>query len=198
MCSRDKKLLKKALNGDIFAFEEIVSSNNKRIYNLCFRMMRNDQDAQDMAQEALIKAWRYLSKFNQKSSFSTWLHRIAVNTCLDEIRKHKNNTDSISTLQEKGIEIKDKSNDNIAEKFAIKQDIMSAMDKMDDKGKLIIVLKDVQGYSYEEIATIIKCPIGTVRSRLSRARKKLGEIYKSMELNQREIRQRLHMEAKYK
>ncbi len=80
MCNRDKELLKRALAGDISAFEALVASNEKRIYNLCYRMMKNDQDAQDMAQEALIKAWRNLRNFNLKAAFSTWLYRIAVNT----------------------------------------------------------------------------------------------------------------------
>lgn len=196
MCNKDKELLKKALAGDLSAFEELVSSNEKRIYNLCFYMMKNQQDAQDMAQDALIKAWKNLNKFHLKSTFSTWLYRIAVNTCLDELRKRKNKTLSVEALSEKGHTIQDEKSKNFDEVSALRQDIQTAMNCLASNEKLIIVLKDVQGYSYEEISLIINCPLGTVRSRLSRARKKLAEICIRMELYSVNTRQTIRKEAK--
>lgn len=196
MCNKDKELLKKALAGDLSAFEELVSSNEKRIYNLCFYMMKNQQDAQDMAQDALIKAWKNLKKFHLKSTFSTWLYRIAVNTCLDELRKRKNKTLSVEDLSEKGHTIQDEKSKNFDEVSALRQDIQTAMNCLASNEKLIIVLKDVQGYSYEEISLIISCPLGTVRSRLSRARKKLAEICIRMELYPTNTRQTIRKEAK--
>ena len=196
MCNRDRELLKRALNGDIAAFEELVGSNEKRIYNLCYRMMKNEQDAQDMAQEALIKAWRSLRKFNLKAAFSTWLYKIAVNTCLDELRKRKNNTQSIEDLKEKGHTIQDEKTKNFTDDSDLRYEITQAMDKLEPKEKIIIVLKDVHGYSYEEISGILECPVGTVRSRLSRSRKKLAGICIDMELYPNTMRQNICKEAK--
>jgi len=196
MCNKDKELLKRALNGDISAFEELVSSNEKRIYNLCLRMMKNEQDAQDMAQEALLKAWRSLRKFNLKAAFSTWLYKIAINTCLDELRKRKNNTQSIEEMSEKGHTIQDDKAQNFTDDSDLKYGITQAMEKLESKEKLIIVLKDVQGYSYEEISSILSCPVGTVRSRLSRSRKKLANICIEMELYPSTLRQNICKEAK--
>ncbi|MBN2879836.1 MAG: RNA polymerase sigma factor [Clostridia bacterium] len=195
MCSKDKELLSRALKGDMSAFEELISSNEKRIYNLCFRMMRNEQDAQDMAQEALIKAWKSLRNFHFKSAFSTWLYKIAVNTCLDELRKRKNNTQSIEDLSEKGIEMQDEESLGFADESALKSGLEQALDKLEVNEKLIIVLKDVQGYSYEEISLILSCPIGTVRSRLSRSRRKLADICIEMELYPDAVRQNMSKEA---
>ena len=196
MCNKDKELLKRALAGDVSAFEELVASNEKRIYNICYRMMKNDQDAQDMAQEALIKAWKNLRNFNLKAAFSTWLYRIAVNTCLDELRKRKNTSQSIEELNEKGITIEDEQSGNFSESSDLRQGLSEAMDKLDPNEKIIIVLKDVQGYSYEEIGEILSCPVGTVRSRLSRSRKKLAEICISMELYPSVVRQNMCKEAR--
>jgi len=196
MCNKDKELLRRALAGDISAFEELVGTNEKRIYNLCYRMMKNEQDAQDMAQEALIKAWKSLRKFNLKAAFSTWLYKIAVNTCLDELRKRKYNTQSIEDLSEKGHTIKDEKNIDFEKKSDLRYELKQAMDKLETKEKLIIVLKDVQGYSYDEIGEILDCPVGTVRSRLSRSRKKLANICISMELYPSTVRQNIRKEAK--
>jgi len=195
MCSKDKELLSRALKGDMSAFEELVSSNEKRIYNLCFRMMRNEQDAQDMAQEALIKAWKSLRNFHLKSAFSTWLYKIAVNTCLDELRKRKNNTQSIEDLSEKGVEMQDEKSLGFADDSALKSGLEQALDKLKTNEKLIIVLKDVHGYSYEEISLILSCPVGTVRSRLSRSRRKLADICIDMELYPDAARQNMSKEA---
>jgi len=195
MCNKDKELLKKALSGDISAFEELVSSNEKRIYNLCYRMMKNDQDAQDMAQESLIKAWKSLRKFNMKAAFSTWLYKIAVNTCLDELRRRKGNTQSIEELKEKGHTIKDEKSENFEKESDLKYVLTQAMDNLEPKEKAIIVLKDIQGYSYEEISIILDCPVGTVRSRLSRSRKKLAGVCIDMELYPNTMRQNLCKEA---
>ena len=195
MCNKDKELLKKALSGDISAFEELVSSNEKRIYNLCYRMMKSDQDAQDMAQESLIKAWKSLRKFNMKAAFSTWLYKIAVNTCLDELRRRKGNTQSIEELKEKGHTIKDEKSENFEKESDLKYVLTQAMDNLEPKEKAIIVLKDIQGYSYEEISIILDCPVGTVRSRLSRSRKKLAGVCIDMELYPNTMRQNLCKEA---
>ena len=190
MSKEDLILLKKAQKGDIAAFEKLVADNQTRIYNLCYRMTHNAEDAEDMAQEALLKAWRNLRKFNAKSSFSTWLYRIAVNTCLDKLRKNKAKLVSIQEMGESGRMITDERSLHIQERSAEREQIKEAMKALPPKHRAIVILRDVQGYSYEEIADILQCPMGTVRSRLARARKKIADSIKDMELNHKTPRQK--------
>ncbi len=112
------------------------------------------------------------------------------------MRKRKNNSQSIEELNEKGHMIQDEKSGNFSEDSILKQGLTQAMDKLASNEKLIIVLKDVQGYSYEEIGEILNCPVGTVSSRLSRSRKKLAEICISMELYPSVMRQNTCKEAK--
>ncbi len=189
MSGKDLQLYNKALEGDIEAFEELFSSNYTRIYNLCYRMMRNSQDAEDMLQESMLKAWRKLKSFQRSSSFSTWLHRIAVNTCLDAIRKRKDNKNSLDEMGEFGKEIADDTSSSFDERSVQRQAIEAALMKLKERERVIIVLKDVQGYSYEEMAQILECPLGTVRSRLSRARNTMVKILNDMEQKDLSLRQ---------
>ena len=189
MSNRDLQLLNSALSGDISAFEKLVSSNYTHIYNLCLRMMRNSEDAEDMLQESMLKAWRKLKSFNQSSLFSTWLHKIAVNTCLDAIRKRKDNKVSMEVMDEHGRHLVDDTSSEFAERSIQKDTIQKALYTLKERDRVIIVLKDIQGYSYEEISQILKCPMGTVRSRLSRARALLVEILDKMEQNKDNMRQ---------
>jgi len=190
LSSKDLQLLKAALDGDMAAFEELVSSNYSHIYNLCYRMMRNQQDAEDMLQESMLKAWRKLKSFKQSSSFSTWLHRIAVNTCLDTIRKNKKKKSvSVEEMDEFGKHIVDDKASNFEDATLEKDVVQNALSQLKERERIIIILKDVQGYSYEEIAQILECPMGTVRSRLSRARATMVKILNSMEQNCYNMRQ---------
>lgn len=189
MSGKDLQLYKKAVEGDIQAFEELFSSNYTHIYNLCYRMMRNSQDAEDMLQETMLKAWRKLKSFKQSSSFSTWLHRIAANTCLDAIRKRKDNKTSLEEMKEYGKELTDEDSVSFDERSVQRQVIEDALAKLKERDRIIIILRDVQGYSYEEMSQILECPLGTVRSRLSRARKSMVKILNEMELKNSYMRQ---------
>lgn len=183
MSGKDLQLYKQAVQGDMGAFEELFSSNYTHIYNLCYRMMRNSQDAEDMLQETMLKAWRKLKSFKQTSSFSTWLHRIAVNTCLDAIRKRKDASASLEEMGEYGKEIKDGDAGHFDERAVERRMLEDALGMIKERDRVIIVLKDIQGYSYEEIAQILECPMGTVRSRLSRARSAMVKVLGNMEQN---------------
>ncbi len=189
MSGKDLQLYNRALEGDIAAFEELFSSNYTHIYNLCYRMMRSSEDAEDMLQESMLKAWRKLKSFNKSSSFSTWLHRIAVNTCLDAIRKRKDNKKSLEQMNEYGKELVDSSAGDFDERAVQRQTIENALMLLKERDRVIIVLRDIQGYSYEEMAEILECPLGTVRSRLSRARKSIVKILNGMEQKAHELRQ---------
>lgn len=173
-----------AQNGDVSAFESLVREYQSRLYHTCLRMMADPEDARDMAQDILVKVWRSLPSFKGESSFSTWLYRIAVNTCLDELRRRKKAAHaSVEALAESGWEPSDPEAEHLLE-LALNRDLLQkALQRLPDDFRTVIVLRDVNGLSYEEIAQIIDCPIGTVRSRLNRARKNMAKILIDMEPN---------------
>lgn len=174
-------LVEKSINGDVESFEKLISEYNRYVYNVAYRMMGNEQDAEDMAQEALIKAFKAISTFNKESQFSTWLYRIVINTCKDELRKRKEKT--LSLDDEDGVKHIVSSDEAdpllIYEKNEIKARVQGAIDQLSEDYKAVIVLRDLMGYSYDEIGTILDVPIGTVRSRLNRSRQKLKLILKA-------------------
>ncbi len=179
----EKRLLTKARQGSVQAFEELSEEHYTKVYNICYRMLNNPDDAVEQAQEAFIKAFRYIKDFKGNCSFSTWLYRIATNTCLDFIRKNKNKH-NVSLEQEtyEDITIKDRlmsdlpGPEKIAETNAQKAAIQEAMAKMSEKNRIIIVLRDFMGLSYDQIAESLETPVGTVKSRISRARAELREL----------------------
>ena len=185
----DQHLVKRTLHGDTYAFEELVKTYQNKVYMLAYRYMGNEDDANDMAQEAFIKAYRSLRSFKGDASFGTWIYRITTNVCLDELRRRKRRISPISldeplaTMDGDEIEreISDQSlaADVVYEKKEFSQNIQLLLDEMKPEHKTVIVLRDVMELSYEEIASVLDCSIGTVKSRISRARiilqKKLTE-----------------------
>jgi RNA polymerase sigma-70 factor, ECF subfamily len=179
----ENSMLTKARQGNVQAFEELTSSYYTKVFNICYRMLNNSEDASEQAQEAFIKAFRYIKDFKGNCSISTWLYRIATNVCLDYLRKNKNKK-AVSLEQNtfEDIKIKDSlvSDDPGPEKVieikAQREAIREALSKMNDKNRIIIVLRDFNGLSYDEIAEIIKAPVGTVKSRISRARSELRDL----------------------
>jgi len=168
--------VRKAKSGDQAAFEELVREHQTRIYNICLRTMGNPEDALDMAQETLLKAWRALPTFQGTSSLSTWLYRVAVNTCLDELRRRKKAQQvSVEALAESGWEPEDPDSAEKLDAALRKGLLQEALASLPDEYRAALVLRDVQGFSYEEIAEILDCPIGTVRSRLNRARRQMAK-----------------------
>ncbi|HNX93170.1 MAG TPA: sigma-70 family RNA polymerase sigma factor [Syntrophomonas sp.] len=185
----DQHLVNRTLHGDTYAFEELVKTYQNKVYMLAYRYMGNEDDANDMAQEAFIKAYRSLRSFKGDASFGTWIYRITTNVCLDELRRRKRKITPISldeplaTLDgaEMEREISDQSlaADVIYEKKEFNQNIQLLLDEMKPEHKTVIVLRDIMDLSYEEISSVLDCSIGTVKSRISRARiilqKKLTE-----------------------
>lgn len=174
----DNALIKKCKNGDVEAFEDLINTYQKKAYNIALRIMTNEEDAKDMAQEAFIRIYKSIMNFREESSFSTWIYRIVTNVCLDEVRKRKNRaTISIdTTINIDGSETKyelscDKETpEGIYEKAEKKEIILGTINELSEEYKSAIVLRDIEGFSYEEIATIMNCSIGTVKSRINRAR----------------------------
>ncbi len=174
-------LTKKSINGDIDQFEKRVSEYNRYVYNIAYRMMGNQQDAEDMAQESLIKAYRKIDTFREDANFSTWLYRIVINTCKDELRKRKEKV--LSLDDEDGVKniVASEVDDPLIvyEKNEVKERVQSAIDQLSEDYKSVIVLRELMGYSYDEMSTILDVPIGTIRSRLSRSRQALKLLLKA-------------------
>jgi RNA polymerase sigma-70 factor (ECF subfamily) len=189
----EKLLVKKSQSGDIESFELLISSYDKRAYNIAYRVMGNEEDAKDMAQEALLKVFKSLKDFKGQSAFSTWLYRIVTNVCLDELRRRKNEkyVSMDSTIHTENGELhremcSDKETpESVYERVEQRELIKNAINELNEDYRSAIVLRDIQGFSYEEISNILDCSLGTVKSRINRGRIMLRDKLKlSMELSQ--------------
>lgn len=180
----EKYLIKNAISGDEKSFEALISGCHKKAYNIAFRYLRNEEDALDALQESYIKIYKYLDKFKGDCKFETWVYRIIVNTCNDMLRKNSKlkNTDSIYKIEDEKetiLEIPDLSQapEKVYDRKEEANRILDCLERLSQNQKEIIILRDIQGFTYEEIGEILQCTIGTVKSRLSRSRLKLREIY---------------------
>lgn len=180
----EKRLIRKAQKGDMDAFEQLIINYEKLVYNVCVRMLNDEQEAYDAAQEVCMKLWKQLGSFEGNSKFSTWVYRIATNQCLDLLRKRKNkeevslfqqskDSDSEWVLEE--TDAIDPMNEHV-EQLALKDIMLKALKEVKDEHKQILLLRDIEGYSYDEIADILLINKGTVKSRLSRARLAMKQI----------------------
>ncbi len=184
--SAEKDLIHRAKRGDISAFEDLISGYEKKVYNTAYRFFNNAEDAMDVSQEIFIKVFTSLRRFREDSSFSTWLYRIAVNTCIDFLRKKR---EDVLPIKEE-IVMDDKTKlgfqtelpEEFMEKQEVKQAIMKAISTLPEEQRICIILRDVQGFSYTEISDVLSCSLGTVKSRLFRGRRALKENLKDPEL----------------
>lgn len=184
-------LVERSKEGDLQAFEELVLMYQKQIYNLGYRMMGNEEDACDIAQEAFLRAYKSIGKFNLKSSFGTWIYRIAMNLCIDELRKRKKvklypivHNDNPEDKQYKLVADEGDLPEELVERKETRLKVQQAINRLPEDHRTVIVLRDIQGRSYQEIAEITGLNLGTVKSRISRARYNLREeIEKQREPN---------------
>lgn len=187
MTFNETELIKKCQNGDMDSFDILVSLYSDRAYAVAFGVMGNKHDAGDMTQEAFIKVFKNIGKFNFQSAFNTWLHRIVKNVCIDELRKRKRR--SVLSLDatinsgdgEYMLQIPDDSPgiQEILEKEETQKFIWKALNELKENHRLVLVLADIKGYDYTEVAEMLDVPVGTVKSRISRARIKLSEIIRN-------------------
>ncbi|NLA53460.1 MAG: sigma-70 family RNA polymerase sigma factor [Clostridiales bacterium] len=159
------------------SFEAAVAPFERQVFFTCLGMMGNSQDAQDCAQETMLKAYRSYGKFRGESKLSTWLYTIASRCCLDALNKNKEIV-SLEALREKGWEKEDPAPSPYLqlEESERKHSLRRAISLLNSEQQQVIVLCDLQGLSYAEAAEIIDCPVGTVKSRLNRARIALKDI----------------------
>jgi RNA polymerase sigma-70 factor (ECF subfamily) len=192
MNNNERWLIEESRKGNVDAFEELIKDYKRSAYNIALRVMRNVEDAEDASQEALIKIFKNISSFNMDSTFKVWMYRIVVNTCIDFKRRKSINAVSIDETIDLGSgreiqrEISDESNnpDALIERNYSTQLVNDAINMLEDDFKTIIILRDIKGFTYDEISEILACNLGTVKSRLSRGRKRLKELLeKEMKAN---------------
>lgn len=179
MDEKEMKLIQYAQKGDRQALETLLLKYEKKVYNVSYRFMGSEADAYDMAQESLIKIYKGVSAFRLEASFSSWVYRVTVNTCLDELRKRKKAPLSLDNTLEGGVFIEDKTGitpEIHALNIESREDIQKAINTLSADHRITVVLRDIQGLSYEEIADTLSISIGTVKSRLNRGRQRLKEI----------------------
>ncbi len=173
--SDDIDLIRRFKGGDRPAFEDLLRKYQDRIYNLCRYMLQDAEEAQDAAQDAFLKAYAALKNFKPDAAFYTWLYRIAVNTCLDYKRKFRPEPFKDQSLAE-DLPSAEPSPERRYQSKEIGQAIQSALEQLSKNSRAVIVLKEVEGLSYEEIAEVLKTSIGTIKSRISRAREELRRL----------------------
>ena len=175
----ERVLIERVKKGDPSAFEAILIRHEDRIYNLCRYMLRDPRDAQDAAQDVFLKAYRGLKGFKPDASLYTWLYRIAVNTCLDYQRKSRRKAFRSEPLTE-DLPSEAPLPEQLYESAEIHHLLQLALQKLPEKLRAAIVLREIEGLSYEEIAEVLHTPVGTVKSRISRAREQLWHLLKKM------------------
>lgn len=159
-------------------FERLVRDHERAVYNHAYRMLGNEYDAFDISQEAFLSAYSNFSKFKNNSSFSTWIYRIVHNLCLDELRKRKSSKKTVTLNDDylKNTLTDGSSPVQAAENAESAQMIQNAINNLPAKMKEVIVFRDIDGLSYDEISKILRCSAGTVKSRINRARNKLKKL----------------------
>lgn len=175
-----KKRIKQVIKGDQNAFGEIVEIYKDKVFQLCFRMVGNRHEAEDLAQEAFVRAFVNISSFNQTLKFSTWLYRIATNLCIDRLRKKKPDyyldaevagTEGLTMYSQ--IPAKTVLPEEEVVSLEIQQQIQLEISKLPEKYRSVIVLKYIEELSLNEISEILELPLGTVKTRIHRGREAL-------------------------
>lgn len=185
MLLEDRELVRRCLERDLYSFDELMRRYEQKVYSLAFHMLGNPHDAADLAQEAFLKVYRALPAFRGDALFSTWLFRIVTNTCLDGRRRARRRPPVISLSQPPGNESKapaelpDNSNDpqDSYLQMEMRQEMQALLGQLPAAQRLVLVMRDLEGYSYEEIAAALNISPGTVKSRLHRARLRLRDLY---------------------
>ena len=189
---QDELLIRRAQRGDADAFEQLLLEHQKNVYNLCYRMAGNPDDAMDLSQETFLRAWRCLDQYQFASAFSAWLYRLCSNICIDFLRRRRRQqtvpltfedadgeeqtyaVPDVQPLPEEQVELK-----------LTRETLAAAMAQLLPEHRAVLQLRVVNEMSYEQIADVLDIQIGTVKSRLSRARNQLKKILERGNLSRR-------------
>jgi RNA polymerase sigma-70 factor (ECF subfamily) len=183
----DPTLVKLAQKGNTEAFEELVARHRDKIYARAFSMLRNEDDATDLSQEAWVKGWQRLHQFQGDASFATWMTRIVINLCLDQLRKLKRvRADSIDQMDDESGGVERQMpiiNPNPTERLELgelRQRIDRALNQLSYEHRTVLILHEFEELEYKVIAKKMECSIGTVMSRLFYARRKMANLLASL------------------
>jgi RNA polymerase sigma-70 factor (ECF subfamily) len=166
----DEDLVRRYLDGDQGAFSDLVRRHETRVYNVAYRLVGNADDAREASQEAFLTCVRKLRGFRFDSAFGTWLYRVTANASYDLLRRRKRAPTPVEELPEEASTVDE------AEGTALGVDVHDALQRIPEDFRLVIVLHDLQGVPYDEVAEIVGVPVGTVKSRLHRGRVALGRL----------------------
>ena len=189
---QDELLIRRAQHGDADAFEQLLLEHQKNVYNLCYRMAGNPDDAMDLSQETFLRAWRCLDQYQFASAFSTWLYRLCSNICIDFLRKRRRQQTVPLTFEdadgeEQTYAVPDAQPlpEEQVELKLTRETLAAAMAQLLPEHRAVLQLRVVNEMSYEQIADVLDIQIGTVKSRLSRARNQLKKILERGNLSRR-------------
>ena len=182
MVDSEKILVEKSARGDVDAFETLIGSHQKKVYNIALRMTKNPEDAQELAQDAFVRAFISIKKLRGDSSFATWIYRITMNVCTDFLRKRSKGT--VISLEQTGdeteqtIQLADDNPgpDEISEKNQLKQLVREAMELLLPEHQQVLILRDLMDMTYKDIAYTLNVNEGTIKSRINRARDNLKKV----------------------
>ena len=178
----DRELVRRAQQDDKHAFEVLVLRHQNRVFAVAGGILRNREDVEDIAQQVFLKAYFSIKRFDQRAAFSTWLYKITVNECWDLLRKRKVRPLVVEAeLSEEQAQVYQASSEqsdgrpDTSERLAARQQVDDLMSCLDERDRTMLVMKEVQGFSVEEIAQIMEINANTVKVRLFRARQKITE-----------------------
>ncbi len=184
----DVQLVERTQQGDQQAFSQLFAKYQKKVFNLCFRFVDNYEEAKDLTQETFVRVYNGIKNFRREASFSTWLYCIASNTCKNKLRSWKGRPNLVSldeTFETEDDEMTRQFEDKgcptplaEVETMEIQERVQKAINSLSEEHREVVILRDIEGCSYEEIAANLGCNLGTVKSRLSRARLELKDILK--------------------
>ena len=179
----DRELVRRAQKDDKEAFEELVRRHQNRVFAVAGGILRNREDVEDIAQQVFLKAYFSIRRFDQRAAFSTWLYKITVNECWDLLRKKKVRPlvfeAELSEEQNQVYQASSEQSDgrpDASERLAVRQQVEDLMSCLEERDRTMLVLKEVQGFSVEEIAELMEINANTVKVRLFRARQRIAEL----------------------
>ena len=181
--TEESEIVRRAQAGDREAFRQLVERYQRRVYSVCYGMLKNNDDCLDVSQEVFVKVFKYIANFNHQSSFYTWLYRITVNMCIDHIRKNSKvrKVEYDDRISHDGADVEGEehilpstlglSPDKVYGRKELREKMLEALDTLSDKHRTILIMREVDGMSYEEMAEALNISKGTVMSRLFHARR---------------------------
>lgn len=169
----ERELIARLQKRDEAAFEELIRQYEKKVYTLCFRMCGNSEDAEEAAQDAFLALWRGIDRFRQESSLSTWIYRLATNACIDTLRRRKKQSGSVSLDDEElfvdAVDTSPQPQETVEYRETQKL-LQEGLSALPEEYRKVLILREIEGLSYTEIAESASIELGTVKSRISRGR----------------------------